>query len=189
MNAENHWTQLKSGNKTSLEWLYRNFSPSLLKYGYAFTQNHTLVEDCLQDLFIQLWEKREGLGETTSVKNYLFASLRRSIWKRTKKQLRIQNEGQDGILPFEIELNIEDQKIANEEQKEQSARLKRAMEGLSDRQKELLYLKYQEGLTYDEICESMDIHYQSARNLMSSALTKLRKHMILMLFAIILIIT
>jgi RNA polymerase sigma factor (sigma-70 family) len=181
MNADTHWQALKNGNRSSLEWLYRTYADQLLRYGYAFTKEDALAEDCLQELYINLWEKRRTLGDTTSVKNYLFASFRRSIWKKQKKAQKDRGVDIEKALPFLVELNIEDQKIEEEQIEESKQKLKAAMTALSSRQKELLYLKYEADLTYDEICEMMDINYQSARNLMSGALQKLRKQMIILL--------
>ena len=186
MNAEKHWQALKNGNRSSMEWLYRTYADQLLRYGYAFTKEDALAEDCLQELFINLWQKRKTLGETTSVKNYLFASFRRSIWKKQKKEQKERGADIEKAIPFHAELSIEDQKIEAEQALENSQKLKSAMSSLSNRQKELLYLKYEAELSYDEICDMMDINYQSARNLLSGALQKLRKQMIVMFWLLFL---
>lgn len=188
MNATDHWDALRSGDKRSLEWLYRTYAPQLLRYGYAFSQDSVLIEDCLQELFITIWEKRERLGDTTSAKNYLFASFRRSIWKHMRKNARKHEQESEDALQFEAELNIEERTIIHEEEKEVSEKLKQAMEELSGRQKELLYLKYEEGLSYEEICEMMDLRYQSARNLLTQAVKKLRDRMGLLLLLIFLVL-
>lgn len=177
MNAESYWQTLKEGDRTSLEWLYRSFADQLIRYGYAFTKEDALVEDCVQELFITLWEKRNSLGETTSVKNYLFASLRRNIWHKQRKEKKGKEKDLDQNYQFDVELNIEEQKINDEETAEKTRKLKEAMNDLSSRQKELLYLKYEAGLSYEDICTMMDINYQSARNLLSGALRNLRKQL------------
>lgn len=188
MNATDHWDALRSGEKQSLEWLYRTYAPQLLRYGYAFSRDTGLIEDCLQELFITIWEKREKLGDTSSPKNYLFASFRRSIWKKMQKNAKMHEQESDEPLPFDVQLNIEEQTIMHEEEKEVSHKLKQAMEELSGRQKELLYLKYEEGLSYEEICAMMDLRYQSARNLLANAVKKLRDRLGVLAFLIFLVL-
>ena len=188
MNATDHWKALRGGDKRSLEWLYRTYAAQLLRYGYAFSQDAALIEDCLQELFIMLWEKRENLGDTSSPKNYLFASFRRSIWKKVRKNAGKQEKESESQGLFEAELNIEEQTIMDEEEAAMAKKLKQAMEELTGRQKELLYLKYEEGLSYEEICEMMDLKYQSARNLLTSAVKKLRELIGILFFLIFLVV-
>ena len=57
---------------------------------------------------------------------------------------------------------------------EQRQQLKAGLSEVSDRQREVLFLRYYEGLTYEEISEVMDLQYQSIRNLVSRALKKLK---------------
>ncbi len=188
MNATDHWNALRSGDRRSLEWLYRTYAPQLLRYGYAFSKDTATIEDCLQELFITIWEKHRSLGDTSSPKNYLFASFRRSIWKKMQKNAKMHEQESDETRQFDVQLNIEEQTIMHEEEKAVSQKLKQAMEELSGRQKELLYLKYEEGLSYEEICAMMDLKYQSARNLLTSAVKKLRDTLGVVFFLIFLIL-
>ena len=64
----------------------------------------------------------------------------------------------------------------------QKKNLKSAFDELSDRQKEILYLKYYSEMDYEEITQIMDMNYQSARNLVSRAIQKLAKHMLMLVF-------
>ena len=52
---------IAGGRKAALEKLYRSHAPILLRYGSKFSADWQLVEDCLQDLFIDLWQRREQL--------------------------------------------------------------------------------------------------------------------------------
>ena len=73
------WRNLKRGDKRALESIYREHASALLKYGRKFVADGQLVEDCLQDLFIDIWQKRQNLSDTDSIKKYLLVSLRRLI--------------------------------------------------------------------------------------------------------------
>ena len=73
------WQKLKTGDKWALEQIYAAHAAVLLKYGRRFSADGQLVEDCVQDLFIELWKNREGLGDTDSIRKYLLVSLRRKV--------------------------------------------------------------------------------------------------------------
>lgn len=187
MNETDQWNALRTGDRAALEWLYRTYAPQLLRYGYAFSRDQALIEDCLQELFITLWEKHANLGETNSPKHYLFASFRRSLWKKLKKGAKRLEQDAGAGAYFEGELNVEEKTVIDEQERETRQKLKQAMQSLSGRQKEILYLKYEEGLSYEEICAMMDLKYQSARNLLTGAVRKLRDQMGALLLTIFLI--
>ena len=167
------WRSLKSGNKTAFETIYSDHIRFLLNYGRKFSRNELLVEDCVQDLFIEIWNNRDRLSDTDSIKKYLLVSLRRKIIRQLGRSQKEQGE-LTGNERFDVELAIDAIMIRQEMDNEQSQKLKKAFEQLSDRQKEVVYLKYYGEMDYDKICEIMDLQYQSARNLLSGALKKLK---------------
>ena len=167
------WHQLKNGNALAFRQLYDKHIDSLMAYGYKFTADRQVIEDCCQELFITIWQKREELPYMEKPVKYLFRAMRNNL---VKKIQRIENRYIGGAKDYVFELvpSADKEIIQNEEVKEQSRKLHNALKELPSRQKEAIYLKYQKGLEYDEICEIMDINYQSARNLISRALTTLR---------------
>lgn len=146
----------------------------MIRYGMKICGDITVVEDCLQNLFITLWEKRENLGETTSIRNYLLASLRRSIYKYRDKRSISTDPQELRSKDQQSEDTFEDLIIKGEMDSEQKARFKDALTQISARQREVIYLRYYEDKDYDEICEIMGISYQGARNMLFKALRSLR---------------
>ena len=168
------WQNIKAGDRQSFSIAYDQNIDQLIRYGSRFTQDATLVEDCLHDLFVYIWQNREKLSDTDSIRNYLMVSLRRSIIKKVKKVSQAQNEITDHDVAFGTELSIEDILSQTEMNAERAEKIKRAFDRLSARQKEAIYLKYYNDKDYEDICEVLDISYQSARNLVSSGIKKLR---------------
>lgn len=168
------WKQLKEGDKVALETIYKTYINDLLRYGYKFSEDVQLVEDCIQDLFIELWKNRAGLGETDAIKRYLLVALRRKIIRQATKKGKLELSESSQDYDFNVEIAIDQQLIAQELSDEQQIQLQKAMAQLSKRQKEVIYLKYQMGMDYNAICEVMEINYQSARNLISTALKSLK---------------
>jgi RNA polymerase sigma-70 factor (ECF subfamily) len=64
--------------------------------------------------------------------------------------------------------------IHQQESDEKKQRVIKALEGLSHRQKEIIYLKYYQNLSYEEVSEIMNINYQVARNLLYQAIKSLK---------------
>lgn len=172
------WGQLREGDKTALERIYRDHVSILLKYGRKFSADSQLVEDCLQDLFIELWKNREGLGNTDSIRKYLFVALRRKII-RALNNLRISNQEPEAHH-FAAEFDIEEQWINEADDEARRKRLQNALNSLSKRQQEVLYLKFFMGMDYAQISEIMELNYQSARNLAHRALEAIRNLMLLL---------
>jgi len=175
------WKQLKSGDKKALEMIYRQEADFLLTYGKKFSKNMPLVEDCVQDLFVELWRNREGLSNTDSIRRYLLVALRRKIIRQLGKSQKVESDKSPADTDFAAELAIDTQLIAKELSEEQSKKLKVAFQHLSSRQQESIYLKFYAGMDYKDIAEVMDINYQSVRNLIFNALGKLRKYLSLLL--------
>ncbi len=175
----NLWSDLKTGNKAALERIYADHASALLKYGRKFSADSQLVEDSLQDLFIELWKNREGLGNTDSIRKYLFVALRRKIIRAVSGSRLSSKEPEEH--QFTAVFDIEQEIIGEETQAEQRLHLQAALEGLTKRQQEILYLKYYADLDYNQIAEIMDLNYQSARNLAFRALEALRDAMLVLI--------
>ena len=65
--------------------------------------------------------------------------------------------------------------MSKEHDAEKTARVLQALAQLSNRQKEIIYLKYYQELSYDEVSEIMNINYQVARNLLYQSIKSLKK--------------
>ena len=180
------WQQLKNGEKQALEKIYRQEVKALLLYGKKFSNDEQLVEDCIQDLFIELWKNRATLGATNSIRPYLLISLRRKIIRNISQSKKRFSQNEPEEYQFQMDFAIEDLIIQKELSTEQSAKLKTALASLSKRQQEALYLKYYSEMDYKDIAEIMGINYQSIRNLIFRALKLLKEHMLLWLFWILL---
>jgi len=178
MNDQLRWQQLQDGQHTALEAIYRDHVEHLLEYGRRFSTDISLVEDAIQDLFVYIWQKRDTLSAPDTIRPYLLVALRRRIIRTIQTKQKRQDERPVEEFSFAAEWAIDEQIIAQELSEEQSQQLKMAFTALTGRQREALFLRFYEGLSYEEISEVMDVRYQSLRNLISTALKRLREHMI-----------
>lgn len=169
------WSEIRSGNPKALSALYHSSYSWLFNYGYKIIPRKTLIEDAIQELFLILWKQKGSICEARSVKSYLYCSLRRIILRRLKKQRNRteRNYIYDKNLINEV-YNIEELIINFETTQEKKRQLTYAMQSLSKRQKEAIYLKFYNGLSNKEIAQVMDINKQSVYNHVSNAINKIQ---------------
>ncbi len=169
------WIKFKDGDNDALSMIYKEFAHELYSYGLKITRDDSLVKDCIQEVFIQLIDRRKKILITPRIHIYLFKSLRNKIIE----ELRSKNRKQDIIAQLsekdnEYEQHIEKLMIDSEEEKSIRETLGTSIAKLSSRQKEIIYLKYTEGFSYDEIAELLQIDKASARTLLFRSLKTIK---------------
>lgn len=170
------WLAFKKGDRVAFNNLATIFYRTLFNYGTKLTPNATLVEDCIQDLFLDLWRRRTFLADTEHVKFYLLKALRRKIASEVKIQQKWFHHtlDKDEDLNFIGEFSIESRIIENETNEHRQKKLQRVLEKLTKRQREVIYLKFYQEMDYEQIAGMMAINYQSARNLVHTAIKDLQ---------------
>lgn len=177
-NVNELWEKFLNGDLSSWEKIFNKFYKDLYGYGLKLSGQKEMTKDCIHELFVNIWNRRAHLSEVESVKAYLLVSLRRSMLKKMKKKRKyykdVENPADHSTkIKFSPELLI----INDEIEAEKIEALYEAIEELPNRQKEILYLKYFNGLTYREIEQVLSIKYQSIKNHVYRAITKLREIM------------
>ena len=176
------WDQLKAGDRMAYQAIYKKEVQYLFNYGRKLFQDEVRVEDAIHDLFVELWERREGLGNTDHIRKYLTVSIRRKLVQVIKKDRRYEGDLNKEQMQFDSELSVEALIINEESTEEQSTKLQVAYQSLTSRQREVLFLKYHQGMDYEQIAEVVGIRYQSLRNVLSGAIRGLRVAMASFLF-------
>ncbi|ARS34670.1 RNA polymerase sigma factor [Pontibacter actiniarum] len=172
------WLQLKGGDGDALKFLFDRYANDLYNYGTKFTQDTDLVKECVQEIFVTVWNRRGFLGEPVNVKNYLLKSYRRLLFKQlgTRQNYAVYSETAANYS-FQVELSAEERLIAQERRSAARERLERALASLTARQREAVFLKFHENLSYEEIAEVMDISVKATYKLMAIALSELRDNL------------
>jgi len=167
------WNKFKNGDDSSLVFIYSENVKSLYNYGLKFTSDRDVVEDVVHDLFLDLIKARKTLGNTDNIQFYLLKSFRRKLVRQLKKELRY-SDGQPDEISFGVHYSIEDGLISEETKNNQTKRLYDAIQRLSPRQKEAIYLKFQKELDYNEISEVLGMGVEACRNLIYRAIKSLK---------------
>ena len=150
------------------------FHDDLYRFGFKLSGDQDMVQDCIQDLFLKLWKNKGNLKQVESIKPYLFRSLRNHITDSIslKKPNIFINEGFEH--PFEITYSHEDFLIAQQVTEETRLKVIEALNKLTIRQRETIYLRYFEDFDFETIAVIMDMNVQSVRNLLYRGMKVLR---------------
>ncbi|WP_020597039.1 RNA polymerase sigma factor [Spirosoma panaciterrae] len=167
------WQRFRSGDSVAFDQLVQAYYSVLFRYGIRFHPDEEYIKDCIQDVFVELWQRRQTVRETEFVKFYLLKSLRRRIFRGKAKWGTNWESVQENYL-FEVEFSIENQLITQEIAHDQVRQLETLLNQLSKRQKEVIFLKFYQGLTHEQIAEVMVLNRQSVYNILHEALQKLR---------------
>jgi RNA polymerase sigma-70 factor (ECF subfamily) len=173
------WSRFRDGDTGSFVKIFKNYYSKLFNYGCKITTNATLVEDSIQDLFIDLW-RTNGKAEVLSLQAYLFKSFKFKLIKAINKAPKI-NSFPSQMPEYEFEISHEMLMIINDENRELSQKILNAVKELSPRQKEVIYLKFHQNLNYEEVSEIMHINYQATRNLVYQSIKILKKIIVIQL--------
>ncbi|MBQ4913788.1 sigma-70 family RNA polymerase sigma factor [Maribacter sp. MMG018] len=171
------WEEFKMGDELALSKIYKNNADKLYGYGLKLVGGKEVVKDAIQDLFVELWNSKERLGEVRSIKSYLYSSIRRKLLAKVVKERKLYSseemaESICGQVPSaEISL-IEKQRFEEDRQE-----LRRALAKLNDKQREIIHLKFYAHLSYDEISEIMSMDRKAIYNLMAYTIKFLKNHL------------
>jgi len=170
------WQSLLKGDESSLKKLMELHYKSLFNFGSKYSLDAELVKDCIQELFIGLWDRRTRLSTDVNPRAYLMASLRRSLHRKIQSENRFSKyfDNEDASTYFDFELSIEEKIIDNESVYQIAKKISGLVSNLPPRQKEVVYLKFFQNLSRDEIASIMGNNPQTVSNLLQIALKKLR---------------
>lgn len=167
------WDAFRQGDSTAFAKIYFTHYESLLNYGRRFGLPLEQVEDTVQDLFVELWQYRATTSPTTSIRFYLLRALRNQLSRRQHGP--VFTDVDDEQMPFRAEFSFEQQWIDALDEQRQWRALEKAINALSPRQREVLYLRFFNNLDYSQIAAIMNLSYQAARNQVYLALKAIRE--------------
>lgn len=166
--------RLQQNDEEALASLMGIYYNDLYNYAFRFTKDDALIKDCIQEVFISLWQRRESSGTILSPKYYFLRAIKNKILKSMHKNGQAASIVLTDQYDFSHEFSIERVIIEKQVSEEKAQKLRNTLSQLSARQKEVIYLKYYQHLDHGQISELMNISRQSVYNLLHEAIHKLR---------------
>lgn len=163
--------------KENIASIYNRYVDDLYTYALYLGFEKGNIMDAIHDVFCKLAADEKRLKDVSNLKFYLFKSLKNRIYdvyKTQKEYIGLSAiDAQDA--PFNIQVTIEDRLIDKEEQQQIKDRLSEMLGSLTDRQREIVYLRYVQEYDYAQISELLNISVHGCRKLLSKAMQNLRE--------------
>jgi RNA polymerase sigma-70 factor (ECF subfamily) len=171
-------TEAETGSGAPDATLVREVQPALLAYARSLVRDEQTARDIVQETFLRLFRKPPAAGST---KAWLFSVCRtRAIdWWRSRHEFTLAADPESNGPDFFERLPDEAAVLPVEamENAETTAEVFRYVEALPARQRELVRLKFQSGLSYKEIAEATGLTVTNVGFLLHTALQTLRGKM------------
>ena len=166
------------GDEDLIAQIYYKYVNELFAWGNTFTNDREIIKDCIQDLFASLINDQEKIDSIRNIKIYLFVSFRNNLMRmlRQKKEFRYEAEfsGDYSNVLRDQSLNQLEQFEHHEMQQSKKMLFRKVFRSLSWRQKRVIYLRYHMKMDYNQICEILQLNYQSARTLVYRSIQRMR---------------
>lgn len=169
------WAAFLQGDQQVLSLIYLFHVNALFDYGCRISSDYDLIKDCIQDTFFTIMKNRRTLSPTNNVRLYLFKAFKRKLIRELQKKTKYLQINPENGDHFEIRFLKSFDHAELEVTEEQKQRLSEAVNALSPRQREAVYLRFIRGMDYRDISVIMDLNYQSSRALIHRAIGKLRE--------------
>jgi RNA polymerase sigma factor (sigma-70 family) len=173
MIEKSHWENIEVGDINAYSQVFIFYYKKLYNYGRKFTEDTSMIEDAIEDVFSMIWKDRQKLSAISSHKSYLFSSFRNNIFKKLK--LKRKTLLYSVYEEEEVEFSVESIIITRETDSTLKIRIEKAISNLTTRQREAIFLRFYEGLSYQEISVIMKISVKGTYKLLARALTDLKE--------------
>jgi RNA polymerase sigma factor (sigma-70 family) len=167
--------QFCSGDDQAYAELYDMYVQMLYNYGLKMTNDQELLKDCIHDVFVKVYLKRNDKNAIKNLCSYLLISLKNRLLDEFRRQtFTTPNEVEEYEYRRAAE-DVERDYICQERSLFQTEQVTHLMQNLTRRQRQAITLYYLEERKYEEICKIMQMNYHSVRNLMHRGMLKLRE--------------
>ncbi|MHA4809397.1 RNA polymerase sigma factor [Flavitalea flava] len=173
------WARLQNGRQDALLIIYDKYYLSLMNYGLRLTGDRSLTNDCISQVLLHLWDRRKDLPPVENFRSYLLTCLRNELFAegkavilRASKTKNLQQNAPDADPGYEEYLiQLQSGKVIKD-------KLTLAFKNLTERERELLRLRFFEDLDYDEIAKQCGITKRTAYNIVHTAIKALKAELI-----------
>ena len=167
--------KIQKGDIAAFEALFHQYYSGLCGYSESLVGIKEVAEEVVQDVFFNIWKNRETLRIRQSLQSYLYRAAYNNSMMHLRKMRREH---------FMEDLSRPKSAVANEPDPSQliqldevSSLIKKTLEGLPERTREIFRLNRQEGLKYREIADKLSISEKTVEANMGKALKALRNSM------------
>lgn len=156
------WHQfISTGDEGHFSALYFAHYDLLYTIGARYTQDNQIIEDSIQNVFVYLLKNRTKLKLVTKVRGYLVKSFRHQLFLDLKKQKRLSFPEELPENKFDYYPSAEHTILKQDEHNEIQTALRKSLKKLTSKQQEIIYLRFDCDLSYEEISTILEISVDS----------------------------
>jgi RNA polymerase sigma-70 factor (ECF subfamily) len=168
--AEPEVKDLQEGGITSFRAVFESYFENLCSYACTILRDMDEAEDVVQNVFLKMWEKRDSLLITHSVRSYLFRAVHHQCINQLDHRVIRQRHQDDSLREHAADAQLPE--VFREELEE---RIRAAIDGLPEQCRKVFVLSRYDELRYAEIAEKLGISVNTVENQISKALRILRE--------------
>nr|WP_299381163.1 RNA polymerase sigma-70 factor [Allomuricauda sp.] len=164
--------QLKKGNELAYANLVDAYHHKLCLYANSLMNDIPISEDIVQNVFIKVWERRDNLNSSLSIKSYLYKSVYNACINEYKKNQSVTALEKKYIE--ELDRIVEDKDEATLEKL--IGLVREAIQELPPKCKEIFLLSKKEGLTNIEISDYLNLSKNTIERQINIAFAKIKEN-------------
>lgn len=165
------YNKVKRGDIKSFEIIFREYYKKLVEYAFIHLKDIDNAEEIVQDLFYQLWNKKEKLEISTSLKSYLYRSVHNNCLLRLQHE-SIKHKHENYVRSKDTDYSPEP--IDYLKAGELERKINETIEAFPERTKTIFKMNRFEGFKYHEIADKLSISIKTVEANMGKALKALR---------------
>jgi len=170
-----YWNAFLAGDDGAFSKIYEKLVGDLLSFGATLSPDSELVRDCIQDIFLRIYQKKANLSSVDNIKVYLLIALKNALANAFKKNQTYRKF----IASYEIveepmDDSEEERMIVQEYETAIQNATAKYLSALTKRQQEIIRYRYMDELSLEEISKRLGINYHSVANIIQRALKKMR---------------
>lgn len=166
--------KIAKNDRKVFEQVFKSYYTELCRFAMRYVREEVASEEIVQEVFINIWERRSELNINSSIKAYLFTAVRNRSFNWIKLQLPKEQQKTDVDVLSELQIDNTEEDLRLEEIK---GYVNDAIDTLPKKCKAIFILSRTAGMTYREIAEELDISVKTVENQVGLALKKLREQL------------
>ncbi|PZX49141.1 RNA polymerase sigma factor [Algoriphagus chordae] len=163
--------RIKNDDESAFIEVYDLFWKRLFNYGYKKLGKKEIVEGIVQEVFIDFWTKRAKLEIHTSLSSYLFTSVNYRIINQYKSQsIRDKYSATEKTKGEQLSSGSDEKVLFND----LKSNIKKVVREFPPQRKKVYQLRFNKGLSYIEIAETLEISVSTVEKHIMRALKDIR---------------
>ncbi|MBT1708474.1 RNA polymerase sigma-70 factor [Fulvivirgaceae bacterium PWU5] len=162
---------LIAGHEPALAELFRRFEAKLYTYALKFARQQELAEEILQDVFVSLWEYRAEIDTSLPLSALLYRMTRNKILNALRQETRLAQQRKTYSFSMEVSRDLTEERVVLNDY---HRIMDKAIENLPKQRRSIFKMNHLDGMSYDEIAETLGISRNTVRNQMIKSMKYVR---------------